>query len=55
MELHFFKGKGSRSDLQVAVSEWENKVMDTESDKKGLWKVDPEKRVLFMVQVFLRC
>ena len=31
MELHFIKGKGSRSDLQVAVSEWENKMMDTES------------------------
>ena len=27
------KGKGSRSDLQVAVSGWENKVMGTESDK----------------------
>ena len=28
------KGKGSRSDLQVAVSGWENKVMGTESVKK---------------------
>ena len=28
------KGKGSRYDLQVAVSGWENKVMGTESDKK---------------------
>ena len=27
------KGKRSRSDLQVAVSAWENKVMGTESDK----------------------
>ena len=34
MELHFFKGKGSRSDLQVAVSEWEGKVMDTESEER---------------------
>ena len=33
MELHFIKGKGSRSDLQVAVSEWENKMLDIESDK----------------------
>ena len=41
MELHFIKGKGSRSDLQVAVSEWENKVMDTESDKNGLQDADP--------------
>ena len=28
------KGKGSRSDLQVAVLGWENKVMGTESDKR---------------------
>ena len=28
------KGKGSKSDLQVAVSRWENKVMGTESVKK---------------------
>ena len=34
MKLHFMKGKGSKSDLQVAVSGWENKVMDTESDNK---------------------
>ena len=47
MESHFMKGKGSRSDLQVTVSGWENKVMGTESDKKVLWKVDPKGRVLF--------
>ena len=34
MKLHCMKGKGSRSDLQVAVSEWENKVMGTENVKK---------------------
>ena len=34
MKLHFMKGKGSRYDLQVAVSGWENKVLGTESDKK---------------------
>ena len=28
------KGKRSRSDLQVAVSGWENKLMGAESDKK---------------------
>ena len=43
MELHFIKGKGSRSDLQVAVSEWKNKVMDTESDKKFCGKWTPRK------------
>ena len=30
MELQFVKGE-ERSDLQVSVSEWENKVMDTEN------------------------
>ena len=37
------KGKGSRSDLQVAVSGGENKVMGAESGKI-LCKVDPEKK-----------
>ena len=55
MKLRFMKGKGSRSDLQVAVSEWENKVMGTESDKEVSWKVDPKKRALFIIQVFGRC
>ena len=34
MKLHFMKGKGSKSDLQVAFSAWENKVMGTENVKK---------------------
>ena len=53
MELHFARGKGSRPDLQLSLSEWENKIMDTASDKKGLWKADSKKRVLSMVQVSL--
>ena len=42
------KGKGSRSNLQVAVSGWENKVMGTESDQKvcGKWTL---RKVLYMV------
>ena len=52
MELHFMKGKGSRSDLQVAVSGWENKVMGTESDKVS-WKVDPKGRALCINTSFL--
>ena len=33
------KGKGSRPDLQVAISGWENKVLGTESGKNfcGTW------------------
>ena len=52
MKLHFMKGKGTRSDLQVAVSGWENKVMGTESDKV-LWKVNPKGRVLCINTSFL--
>ena len=46
------KRKGNRSDLQVAVSAWENKVMGTESDKV-LWKVDAKGRVLCINTCFL--
>ena len=53
MKLHFMKGEGSGSDLQVAVSGWENKVMGTDSDKKVLWKVDPKGRVLCINTSFL--
>ena len=52
MKLHFMKGKGSRSDLQVAVSGWGNKVMGTESDKVR-WKVHPKRRVLCVNTSFL--
>ena len=34
MKLHFMKGKGSRSDLQVAILGWGNKVMGTQIDEK---------------------
>ena len=46
------KGKGSRSDLRVALSGWENKVMGAESDKI-LWKVDSKARVLCINTSFL--
>ena len=38
-EVTFYEGEGGRSDLQVAVSGWENKVTGTESVKKfyGKW------------------
>ena len=52
MKLHFMKGKGSRSDLQVAVSGGENTVMGAESDKI-LCKVDPKARVLCINTSFL--
>ena len=52
MKLHFRKGEGSGSDLQVAASGWENKVMGTESDKV-LWKEDTKGRVLCINTCFL--
>ena len=53
MKLHFMKGEGSGSDLQVAVSGWENKVMGTEHDEKLLWEVDLKGRVLCINTSFL--
>ena len=52
MKLHFMEGEGSGSDLQVAVSGGENKVMGAESDKI-LCKVDPKARVLCINTSFL--
>ena len=48
MKLHFIKKKESRSDLQVAVSK-KNKVI--KKKREALWKVDPKKRVLHIIQV----
>ena len=52
MKLHFMEGEGSGSDLQVAVSGWENKVMGTERDEV-LWEVDPKGRDLCINTSFL--
>ena len=54
-EITFYEREGSKSELQMAVSGWENKVMGTESDKEVSWKVDPTKIVLYIIQVILRC
>ena len=45
------KNRGSRSGLQVTVFEWKK----IQKVKKGLWKVEPEERILSTVQVFFRC
>ena len=49
------EGKRSSSVLQVAVSGWEKQRNGTEWDKEVVGKVDPQKRVLCLAQVFLRC
>ena len=54
-EITLYERKGSKSDLPMAVSGWENKVMGTESDKEVSWKVDPKERALCIIQVFLTC
>ena len=53
MKLHFMKGKGSRSDLQVAVSGWENKVMSIESDKKACEKSTVRKEFFTWFKIIL--
>ena len=55
MKLYFLKVKRSSAGVQVAVSGQKNKGMGTKSDKEVFWKVDPQKRVLHILQVFLRC
>ena len=54
-EVTFYikKKKGSKSDLQVAVSGWENKVMDTECGEKVLKKMGPKGRILCINTSFL--
>ena len=42
-EITLYEKKGSGSDLQMAVSGQENKVMGTESDKKICGKQTPRK------------
>ena len=54
-EITFYERKGSKSELQMAASGWENKVTGSGSDKEVSWKVDPKKQVLFIIQVFWRC
>ena len=55
MKSHFMK-----ENEVVLTDRWQfqdgrSKGMGTEWDKEVLWKVDPQKRVLCLVQVFLRC
>ena len=40
----------------MVVTGWENKVVGIERENETYgWKMDPMKRVLYIIQVFLRC
>ena len=40
----------------MVVTGWENKVVHIERENETYgWKMDPIKRVLYIIQVFLRC
>ena len=55
MKSHFMKEKAVVLTYRWQFQDERSKGMGTERDKEVLWKVDPRKRVLCLVQVFLRC
>ena len=55
MKSHFTKEKEVVLTYRWQFQDERSKGMDTERDKEVLWKVDLQKRVLCLVQVFWRC
>ena len=55
MKSHFMREKEVVLTYRWQFQDERSKEMGTERDKEVLWKVDPRKRVLCLVQVFLRC
>ena len=55
MKSHFMKENKVVLTHRWQFQDGRNKGMGTEGDKEVLWKVDPQKRVLCLVQVLLRC
>ena len=55
MKLHFMKENEALLSYRWQFQDGRSKGMDTEWDKEVLWKVDPQKRVLCLLHVFLRC
>ena len=55
MKSHFMKEKEVVLSYKWQFQDGRSKGMGSERDKEVLWKVDPQKRVLCLVQVFLRC
>ena len=55
MKSHFMKEKEVVLSYKWQFQDGRSKGMGTEWNKEVLWQVDPQKRVLCLVQVFLRC
>ena len=55
MKSHFMKEKEVVLTYRWQFQDGRSKGMGTEGDKEALWKVNPQKRVLCLVQAFLRC
>ena len=55
MKLHFIKEKEVVLTYRWQFQDERSKGMGTERDKEVLWKMNPQKRVLCLVQAFLRC
>ena len=55
MKSHFMKEDKVVLSYRWQFQDGRSKGMGTEQDKEVLWKVDPQKRVLCLVQAFLRC
>ena len=54
MKLHLMKENKVVLTYRWQFQDGRSKGMGIEWDKEVLWKVDPQKRVLCLVQVFLR-
>ena len=55
MKSHFMKEDEVVLSYRWQFQDGRSKGMGTERDKEVLWKVDTQKRVLCLIQVFLRC
>ena len=55
MKLHFIKEKEVVLTYRWQFQDERSKGMGTERDKEVLWKMNPQKRVLCLVQALVRC
>ena len=55
MKSHFMKEDKVVLSYRWQFQDGRSKGMGTEQDKEVLWKLDPQKRVLGLIQVFWRC
>ena len=55
MKSHFMKEDKVVLSYRWQFQDGRSKGMGTERNKEVLWQLDPQKRVLCLVQVFWRC